>query len=218
MYSKDKGIMDKRIKMSEEDMRNYFIREQKVMEYGWEFFKEICDCHMSTETCLLMNDKVLPLSCYNQMDEYVYSVENGLNYAVQGGFVRAVKKQAYIRIGIDTNNSILNKKLKQTIRHEIIHYSLWLLDLPFDDDSLEFWCLCYIYDGGAYEELSYENKKYYEVFKEVYDNHVKDLPWNICHLITGQMITCIGKTAKEKYAEYVMEMIENLKKIYSFVQ
>lgn len=30
--------MDKRIKMSQEEMCNYFIREQKVMEYGIEFF------------------------------------------------------------------------------------------------------------------------------------------------------------------------------------
>lgn len=30
--------MDKRIKMSQEEMCNYFFREQKVMEYGIEFF------------------------------------------------------------------------------------------------------------------------------------------------------------------------------------
>lgn len=31
--------MDKRIKMSQEEMCNYFIREQKAMDYGIEFFK-----------------------------------------------------------------------------------------------------------------------------------------------------------------------------------
>ena len=107
--------MDKRIKMTEKEMCNYFIREQKVLEYGEEFFKEICACSMSTDTCYFINDKVIPLSCYNLMDEILYSVENDLDYAVQGGFVKAWKKQAYIRIGIDTGNSILNKKLKKTI-------------------------------------------------------------------------------------------------------
>ena len=209
--------MDKRIKMTEKEMCNYFVREQKVLEYGEEFFKEICACSMSTETCVLINDEVIPLSCYNIMDEYIYSVENDLDYAIKGGFVKACKKQAYIRIGIDAGNSILNKRLKQTIRHEIIHYCLWLLDLPFDDDSLEFWCLCHVFDGGAYEKLSFENQKYYELFKELYDTYVADLPWNMCHIITGQMITGIGKTPIEKYSDYVISMVENIKKMYAMI-
>ena len=101
------------------------------------------------------------MSCFNIMDEYLYSVENDLDYTVQGGFVSVGKKQAYIRIGIDTSNSILNKRLKRTIRHEIIHYYLWVLGLPYMDNSLEFWCLCHVYDAGAYEKLNCGNEKYY---------------------------------------------------------
>lgn len=202
-----RGDIDKRIKMSEKEMCNYFIREQKVLEYGEEFFKEICACTMSTDTCIFINDKVIPLSCFNIMDEYIYDVENDLDYAIQGGFVRAGKKQAYIRIGIDTGSSILNKKLKQTIRHEIIHYCLWVLDLPYDDGSLEFWCLCYVFDGGAYEALSDENKEYYELFKELYDTKVKDLPWNVSHILTGQMITFLGKTSKDKYVGIITDQM-----------
>lgn len=33
--------MDKRIRMSQEEMHNYFIREQKVMQYGIEFFRDL---------------------------------------------------------------------------------------------------------------------------------------------------------------------------------
>ena len=50
--------MDKRIKMTEKEMCNYFIREQKVLEYGEEFFKEICACSMSTDTCYFIKDGV----------------------------------------------------------------------------------------------------------------------------------------------------------------
>ena len=206
--------MDKRIKMTEKEMCNYFIREQKVLEYGEEFFKEICACSMSTDTCYFINDKVIPLSCYNLMDEILYSVENDLDYAVQGGFVKAWKKQAYIRIGIDTGNSILNKKLKKTIRHEIIHYCLWVLDLPFEDNSLEFWCLCYAFDGGAYEKLSSDAMKYYELFKELYDTYVADLQWNMRHILIGQMITFINKTPMDKYSDTVITMINNIKNLY----
>ena len=206
--------MDKRIKMTEKEMCNYFIREQKVLEYGEEFFKEICACSMSTDTCYFINDKVIPLSCYNLMDEILYSVENDLDYAVQGGFVKAWKKQAYIRIGIDTGNSILNKKLKKTIRHEIIHYCLWVLDLPFEDNSLEFWCLCYEFDGGDYEKLSSDAMKYYELFKELYDTYVADLQWNMRHILIGQMITSINKTPMDKYSDTVITMVNNIKNLY----
>ena len=183
------------------------------MEYGEKFFKDICACSITTKSCIFVNDKVLPLSCYNIMDEYLYSVEKGLDYAIQGGFVSACEKQAYIRIGIDASNSILNKKLKQIIRHEIIHYCLWLVGLPYEDDSLEFWCLCHVYDAGAYEKLSSENQKYYELFVELYDKHVAAFQWNVNHLVTGQMIAGISLRDYEQYSEYVINLIDNAKKI-----
>ena len=75
-----------------------------------------------------------------------------------GGCVVNGHKQAVIRIGIDVTRNTLSAKQKQTIRHEIIHYALWLMDMPNEDDSLLFWCMCYIYGGGAYKILS-ENEK-----------------------------------------------------------
>ena len=207
-------IMDKRIKMTEKEMCNYFIKEQKIMEYGQEFFKDICACSIITNTCFFVRDTVLPLSCYNQMDEYLYAVEHELDYAIQGGFVSACKKQAYIRIGIDTTSSILTKRLKKTIRHEIIHYYLWVLDLPHDDDSLEFWCMCYIYEAGAYQELSPEDQEYYELFTRIYDTYVADLQWNVKHLLIGQMVTNIQKMTIDKYEDSIIKTVNDLKKMY----
>ena len=206
--------MDKRIKMTEKEMCNYFIKEQKIMEYGQEFFKDICACSIITNTCFFVRDTVLPLSCYNQMDEYLYAVEHELDYAIQGGFVSACKKQAYIRIGIDTTSSILTKRLKQTIRHEIIHYYVWVLDLPHDDDSLEFWCMCYIYEAGAYQELSPEDQEYYELFTRIYDTYVADLQWNVKHLLIGQMVTNIQKMTIDKYEDSIIKTVNDLKKMY----
>ena len=207
-------IMDKRIKMTEKEMCNYFIKEQKIMEYAQDFFKDICACSIITNTCFFVRDTVLPLSCYNQMDEYLYAVEHELDYAIQGGFVSACKKQAYIRIGIDTTSSILTKRLKQTIRHEIIHYYLWVLDLPHDDDSLEFWCMCYIYEAGAYQELSPEDQEYYELFTRIYDTYVADLQWNVKHLLIGQMVTNIQKMTIDKYEDSIIKTVNDLKKMY----
>ena len=204
--------MDKRIKMSQEEMCNYFIMEQKAMKYGIEIFKDICGSFISTNTCIMVNDKIVPLSFFNIMDEYLYSVENDLDYAVQGGFVCAGKKQAYIRIGIDASNSIFNEKLKRTIRHEIIHYYLWVLGLPYMDDSLEFWCLCHVYDAGAYEELNYDDEEYYNLFVDLFDTYIADLQWNVKHILTGQMIAGISNTPIDKYGDFVIDMVNNIKK------
>ena len=91
---------------------------------------------------------------------------------------------------------------------------MWLLDLPHDDDSLEFWCLCYVFDGGSYQKLSSDDIEYYNLFKELYDTYVKCLPWNMQHTITGQMITSIRKTSQEDYENVVVTMVNNIKKVY----
>lgn len=204
--------MDKRIKMSEKDMVNYFIREQKAMEYGKEFFKDLCRIDIKT-----LDDNVVPLSCYNEMDELLHSLDINDKTAVRGGFVYAGDKQAYIRIGIDTQNSILNKNLKQIIRHELIHYYLWLLGLPFGDDNLEFWCLCHVYDTGAYEELDYEDKEYYSLFVELFDSYVVDLKLNVKNIVVGQMIAGINTTPIDKYKDFVIDMVSQAKKLFSFL-
>lgn len=59
--------MDKRIKMSDKDMINYYIREQKALEYGTDFFEDICRMNIKT-----IENKILPLCFYNQMDEFLY--------------------------------------------------------------------------------------------------------------------------------------------------
>lgn len=203
--------MDKRIKISKEDMCNYFIREQKTMDYSTEFFKELCKINIQT-----IESAILPLSCYNEMDKLLYSLDNGDKTAVRGGFCYTGKKQAYIRIGIDTNNSILNKNLKQIIRHEIIHYYLWLVDLPFNDDDLEFWCLCYAFDGGAYEELTCEDEEYYNLFIELYDTYIVNLPSNIRAILLGEMINQIKEIPINKYKDFVIDTTNKAKKFFLF--
>lgn len=202
--------MDKRIKMSDKDMINYYIREQKAMEYGVEFFKGLCRIDIKT-----IENEILPLCFYNQMDEFLHSIDIGDRMTTHGGFCYAGKKQAYIRIGIDTNNSILNKNFKQIIKHEIIHYYLWLVDLPFDDDSLEFWCLCYVYDGGAYEELSCEDEEYYKLFIEMFDTYACNLPMNAKSILIGQMISELGKTPIDDYKEFVIDIANKIKNLFS---
>lgn len=44
-----------------------------------------------------------------------------------------------------------------------------------DDNSLEFWCMCYAFDAGAYEELEYDDEEYYEKFVELYKKYAEPL-------------------------------------------
>lgn len=202
--------MDKRIKMSEKDMINYYIREQKALEYGTDFFEDICRMDIKT-----IENKILPLCFYNQMDEFLYSLDIGDRMAIRGGFCHAGDKQAYIRIGIDTTNSILNKNFKQIIRHEIIHYYLWLVDLPFDDNSLEFWCMCYAFDAGAYEELEYDDEEYYEKFVELYKKYAepfKNKGW-VYSVMIGQMIVAINESSIEEYEDKIIQLSDQCNKL-----
>lgn len=193
----------KRIKPKKE-MCNYYVKEQKVMTYSKVFFDMLCSCSMFTNECSLLDENVLPLSCIKITDEQY-------DYYYKEGFFKACKKQACIKIGIDTKKSKLGKKLKQKIKRNVISYCLWLLELPYGEDELEFWCLSYVFDGGACKELSPENKEYYDLFKVLYNSYVVDLDWNTRRLIVGEMVTSISKTTRDEYTDSVLKIVKKAK-------
>ena len=95
--------------------------------------------------------------------------------------------------------------------YEIIHYYLWVLDYGHNDNDLDFWCMCYAYDGGAYEELTEDDEIYYNIFVSVFDDYVKGLQWNMWHLALGIMINGLHEYSEEEYEERVISEIENMK-------
>src|SRR5699024_5967357 len=100
------------------------------------------------------------------------------DYFITGGHVIANKKQSYIRIGLSSEYDVLLDDTERIIRHEIIHYYLWLCDLPHADDSLEFWCMCYAYDADAYKKLNEQDKKKFNAFKRQCNKYKPDTPYN----------------------------------------
>ena len=203
--------MYERIKLTEKEMCNYYIKEQKVLAYGQEFFEDLCSCMMCSDRYIFVNNRVLPLSCYNELIECVQAIEQGSDEYIVGGFMFSGVKQSYIRIGIDTRDEELSEEMKKTIRHEIIHYYLWVLDYGHNDDDLDFWCMCYAYDGGAYEVLSEENMIFYNIFVSVFDDYVKDLQWNKWHLALQIMISGLHEYSKEEYQDKIVAEIESVK-------
>lgn len=172
MHITDESVI---VSDTEKKQANYFRKEQKVYKYAREFFKEnkwyFDPCGDS------ISDEILPLYCFNEMNEIVEAVRRGKDVYTSGGMVEFKKKQAMIRIAIDDRSDRLSAGIKRIIRHEIIHYCLWLLEKSWHDNDLLFWCYAYVFDGGAYESLDSESLKKYELFKKMYDKYIENIPY-----------------------------------------
>lgn len=192
-----------------EKQANYYRKQQKVYEYAMEFWKEIVACGNRME----VNDDVLPIQCFNEMETIVEAVEHSDKIRVTGIVNSFKNKQSVIRIGINGDNDRLSVSLKRTIRHEVMHYFLWLMDMPWDDDSLEFWCLCHAFDGGAYKTLNDTDKHKYDLFVQVYDSKIKVLPDNIRRIIIGSAISKLNKS-DDYFTDGIEEDIAKLKMLF----
>lgn len=169
----------------------YYRKEQKVYEYARKFFKEMVP-YLNWRPYYI-NDEILPLYCFDETEEIIRSLTQGKDTYITGGALEMGERQFVIRIGLDTQNDRLSPKLKRTIRHEIIHYVLWLANHKNKDDELDFWCYCYVFDGGAYESLTSEDQNKYEMFIKMYDKHLKELVENQRSYAVDTVIRCLDK-------------------------
>ena len=53
---------------------------------------------------------------------------------------------------------------RRTIRHEVLHYMLYIAGLKNDDDSAIFHYLCKEYDANAYKKMNEEEQALYNQF------------------------------------------------------
>lgn len=182
----------------------YYRKEQKVYEYARKFFKEMVP-YLNWRPYYI-NDEILPLYCFDETEEIIRSLTQGKDTYITGGALEMGERQFVIRIGLDTQNDRLSPKLKRTIRHEIIHYVLWLANHKNKDDELDFWCYCYVFDGGAYESLTSEDQNKYEMFIKMYDKHLKELAENQRPYAVDTVIRCLD--AKDIEIEEFEEVVK----------
>ena len=200
--------------LTNEQKVNYYECEQEVYKYSYNFWKKIFK--LIENVNLFVTEDILPIYCFNEIEEISKSMGNKASFYALGGCVVNGHKQAVIRIGIDVTRNTLSAKQKQTIRHEIIHYALWLMDMPDEDDSLLFWCMCYIYGGGAYKILSENEKEKYLIFKELYDEHCKKLSENIRFIVINGILNYLktnNDINKEVFEKYILDNIEQLRAV-----
>lgn len=189
----------------------YYRKQQKVYEYAMSFWKELLECGDRTKAI----DNFLPIHCFNEMEEFVASIQKGKRDTIAGGMRFFGTKQALIRIGINGDSDRLSPSLKRVIRHEIIHYFLWIMDIAHNDDDLEFWCYCYAFDGGAYQELSGADKDKYNLFVKVFDDYICNLPNNIKLPVIGIAVAKLNDTnSNDEYVEVIKKDIGKLKTIF----
>ena len=195
----------------EGEIINYYRLEQKVLQYGRAFFKEICCCNRK-----LVSDRILPLICYNELEDVMTAMESESGTYSGACFWCGGDRQAIIRIGIKGyGNGILTAKLKRSIRHEIIHYYLWLTEQPYEDNSLEFWCMCYAFDGAAYFRLNNEDQRRYDEFKMLYDElNVGNIAPCMRYSLIDTMVLYISEYSGGEYRNRIIKTLEGLKEVF----
>ena len=76
-------------------------------------------------------------------------------------------------LNIHGNQNVINiyfcmdaeEQVKGRIRHEILHYFLYVNNMKYSDDSAIFHTLCRIYDAGAYKDMPADEQKIYDMLE-----------------------------------------------------
>ena len=131
-----------------------------------------------------------------------------------GGYTVADEKNASINILLDGVS--FSDRLRKAVMHEILHYALWYVDLPFGDDDVEFWCLGKALDAFPYDHPEDSKKRYFDAFMNFYNGHLQGLPDEILLPMLGKAVAAISKSNRPKEYKDTLNVlvgeIENLKK------
>lgn len=136
----------------------YYRKIDDLHKYAMEFFSKIVDDYFPN-----LKKDILPIN-----------FKEFLNDRKEDGVYRKINKQHIIEI-FDCRSGKIDL-LKETIRHEIIHYTLDMVDCRNEDDDVVFHILCSIYDGGAYKDMVENHQKlfnYFMLLKNIVDKQRK---------------------------------------------
>lgn len=141
----------------------FYKMERLATKYAKRFFEYLCED-------IPTNSGALPLvfidECFNTWQKTTYGLESGQNAQISVN--KQYPKQIVINITLPRRKerAYLHERLKRCIRHEVLHYFLYIQDLPHKDNSALFWALATIYDADPYERLQDEDQIKYDYFME----------------------------------------------------
>jgi hypothetical protein len=139
----------------------YLQKMERLRKYAKEFFRQVCSDYFNE-----VNDTILPIEFLPFYDNKIdASFEEKIN---KGGAYKRTDRQKVIEIYCCEISDV--EDIKQTIRHEIIHYCLDIADLKYFDNSAVFHILCKLFDARAYMDMTTEEQEIYNKFLEIYNN------------------------------------------------
>lgn len=124
----------------------------ECIEYAKEFGQELKNKYWFFQ---VINTDILPIVFH---DDFARDSQDQIIYA-KGGNLHIYGNQSVI------NTYCCGKSMddiKQNIRHEILHYFLYMSDMKYRDDNAIFHYLCNLYDAYAYKEMEEDEQKAYD--------------------------------------------------------
>ena len=122
------------------------------IEYAKEFGDKLKQEYSFFEN---MSTDILPIVFHT---DFAKDSEGKTNYITRGELVYRGKQNV-----INTYYCMEDmEKTKQNIRHELLHYFLYMSNMKYSDDDAIFHYLCGIYDAHAYREMGQEEQALYD--------------------------------------------------------
>lgn len=156
--SNRKQLMDEmsQFKKEIEIYKDYYAefgeKYSDFMKYAKEFGEKLRQEYSFFEN---MNTDILPIVFHT---DFAKDNEGKTDYETKGNFVSRGKQNM-----INTYYCMDDiERTKQNIRHELLHYFLYMSDMKYSDDNAIFHYLCGIYDAHAYKEMGEEEQGLYD--------------------------------------------------------
>lgn len=185
--------------IQEKEELEYYRKKEELYRYAKEF-----QLQLAKDGFVALAYMDLNIHFVNGFNEF----NSGIFKAVQGiSYLRDFTPNPVIKVfGIDFMDIT---SIKQDIRHEMLHYTLWLHNLPHNDDSPEFHAMCKIYKAGAYKKVPKEKQEYCRELKQLSKE-------DLYRKLLNGYIDCYDIDNKpESYYDAFAERRSGIKRIYT---
>ena len=128
--------------------------------------------------------------------DYETDKEHKINYRTQGN-LKICGKQTVMNIYCCLSDF---EEAKKSIRHEVLHYMLYIAGFQYKDDSAIFHYFCNKYDAYAYKKMPEEQQQLYDKLQnaEVALTQLKEIPEDQRDAAVNGMIVTIGVTEENE--------------------
>lgn len=201
------------VKKELESFRDYCAKFGKMYEEFMDYAKVFAD-QLQQEYFFFsgFSSNVLPIVFYT---DNAKDISGQYDFEKAGDLITSNKNQTVINCYC----SIMDiEATKRTIRHEILHYALYVVGMKNGDETAIFHYLCEKYGAHAWKKMPEQEQKIYDNFKmiiEYFDtregNHTNDEVENCKNQLIGIMLTVIGE-----YKE-LPEIYEECQKLYDIM-